>query len=366
AWGSNYTTFDSTGTQTTGEALGTGDGSTLTFSKTLANLPTYNTIQILVGGTVVAGDIGQYANNSSRGYGGVWFYGPHIDNTGCSINWSTGAISVKFAAGNAPASGAAITVNYIYGGWGSGSGLMDEDARVSHQSWTGIDWSPALSSTNPTLVGDLNTLTYNIAYYYFSNFRTHLHAKYANLLFFGPTSLGTWSGMPPKEVLQAANGTLDAIELTVSANTGESQAELNYLYTYYGDHPIFSVEFRFSNPDSDYYNANPSSDAFGFATQLARGQNYNSITTQYISYAYPNGSLPWVGLSWWTWWDNEGLNWGLDSLLDNLYNGTEDQIAKGTDAWGYPDGGEAHNYGDALDSINQANQYVLANLPSKQ
>jgi hypothetical protein len=39
AWGSNYTTFDSTGTQVTGEAIGTGDGSTKSFTATLAHHP---------------------------------------------------------------------------------------------------------------------------------------------------------------------------------------------------------------------------------------------------------------------------------------------------------------------------------------
>ena len=39
AWGSNYTTFDSTGTQVTGELIGTGDGSTKSFTATLAHHP---------------------------------------------------------------------------------------------------------------------------------------------------------------------------------------------------------------------------------------------------------------------------------------------------------------------------------------
>jgi hypothetical protein len=39
AWGSNYTTFDSTGTQVTGELIGTGDGSTKSFTATLAHNP---------------------------------------------------------------------------------------------------------------------------------------------------------------------------------------------------------------------------------------------------------------------------------------------------------------------------------------
>ena len=37
AWGSNYTTFDSAGTQVSGETVGTGDGTTIVFTHTLAH-----------------------------------------------------------------------------------------------------------------------------------------------------------------------------------------------------------------------------------------------------------------------------------------------------------------------------------------
>src|SRR5260370_27403132 len=122
AWGSNYTTFDSSGTQITGETIGSGNGSTLTFSYTLKNVaPAPFSVQILVNGTPVAGDTG----NGS-------IFGPNV--TASTITYATGALDLAFTTGNAPAAGAAITVNYIQNGWGTGTGFMDEDDRPAHQA----------------------------------------------------------------------------------------------------------------------------------------------------------------------------------------------------------------------------------------
>ena len=57
SWGSNYTTFDSTGSQVTGEVIGTGDGSKISFSHTLSGTPvTPESILISVGGAPQGGD----------------------------------------------------------------------------------------------------------------------------------------------------------------------------------------------------------------------------------------------------------------------------------------------------------------------
>ena len=53
-----------------------------------------------------------------------------------TVNYSTGAVTITFA--KAPAAGASITVNYVYGGWmAGGTGLMDEDG--SHTAWVGTN-----------------------------------------------------------------------------------------------------------------------------------------------------------------------------------------------------------------------------------
>jgi hypothetical protein len=57
AWGSNYTTFDSTGTQVTGEVIGTGDGTTKVFTHTAAHTPiSPDTVVIKVAGVPQGAD----------------------------------------------------------------------------------------------------------------------------------------------------------------------------------------------------------------------------------------------------------------------------------------------------------------------
>src|SRR5580704_11056427 len=109
AWGSNYTTFGSSGTPITGEAVGTGNGSTTTFSHTLSNLvPARFSVQILVNGVVFGGDLGKL--NPGTLYGVTSAVTPVVTMSG-TVNYTTGALSVTFVT--APANGATITVNYI-------------------------------------------------------------------------------------------------------------------------------------------------------------------------------------------------------------------------------------------------------------
>ena len=57
AWGSNYTTFDSSGMQVQGELVGTGDGTTKVFTHTLANAPVSpHSVALKVGGKLEGGD----------------------------------------------------------------------------------------------------------------------------------------------------------------------------------------------------------------------------------------------------------------------------------------------------------------------
>ncbi|HEV2299923.1 MAG TPA: putative Ig domain-containing protein, partial [Candidatus Acidoferrales bacterium] len=115
AWGSNYTTFDSTGTQVTGETIGTGNGSTLTFTHTLAHSPVSPfTVLVSVGGTPQIGDCPWFdassscpavtANTGTLGSPTA----NYINQTTSTINYSTGAVSITFLT--PPASGAPITV----------------------------------------------------------------------------------------------------------------------------------------------------------------------------------------------------------------------------------------------------------------
>src|SRR6185437_5994111 len=262
AWGSNYTTFDSSGKQITAEAVGTGTGSRLSFTHRLANLtPSKFSVQILVNGTPVAGDIGNGT-----------IYGP--DLTAGTISYATGATSITFASGKAPSSGAAITVNYMQNGWGIGSGLMDEDGHPIHQAWLGSDFV-YLTNTNPSVKTDFDTFLGQIATQFFGTCRKEIKAAFPNTLFLGPDSLTAWGAPSPAPVLQAAGQYIDAF--IASATTQYPQAEMDFIAKNYGDKPYIATQFRTANADSAM-SIYP--DSGQFITQQARGLDYyNNVTS---------------------------------------------------------------------------------------
>jgi hypothetical protein len=354
AWGSTYTTFDSSGSAVTAEAISTGNGSTSAFTKTLAkSAVSAFSLQILVGGQPVGGDTGK---------GTVW--GPNLTGT---INYSTGALSLAFSAGHAPASGAAITANYVQNGWGIGSGLMDEDGRPAHQSWTGIDFT-FMADVNANAKVDLDNYLYQIAAHYFSMSRTVVQTWMPGLMYLGPDSLGSWGAPSNRNVLKAARQYIDVMVMGGSG-TALTQPMLDFIYTYYGDKPFYIGEFRTANTDSALFSFK---DSGAFTTQQSRGQNYLSTVTTYPTASYrANGSRPYVGILWWQYLDNWGekLNWGLVSLMDNAYDGHESVAGSGgigvltvpcsPPIELYQCGGEQKSYGNVISSVTQANLQVM-------
>ncbi len=355
AWGSNYTTFGSSGTTISAEAVGTGDGSTLTYGTTLA-APAVSkySLQILVAGKPVGGDTGN---------GSLW--GPNFSGT---INYTTGALSIKFASGHAPASGAAITANYVQNGWGIGTGLMDEDARASHRSWVGIDFT-FMTDVDPTTKADLDTFLYQIAGHYFSMCKSGIQAWVPGVLYLGPDTLGTWGAPSNRNVLKAAAQYIDV--MAIGGGTPMTQAMIDFIYSYYGDKPFYSGEFRTANADSAFFRYTASVPQTDFATQGARGTNYSSAVTTYPNLTYTaTGSRPYIGIVWWQYLDNWGEkdDWGIVSLSDNAYDGKESVVGPGgvgvrsvpcsAPLGQYLCGGEERNYGNVITPITNAHQQI--------
>src|SRR2546427_5186024 len=251
AWGSGYTTFDSSGTcvgsqpitcasTVSADSVGTGNGSTLTFSTTLSHTTiSAFSLQILVAGTPVAGDLGPGGGTTST------FYGPNVSTS--SINYSTGAISITFTAGNAPANGAALTATYVANGWGIRTGFLDEDNPTAHNSYLGTDWI-ALSNAGATVQTDLTAFLKSMAAQYFSTCRTQLKAVFPNNMYLGPDSLDSWNGPSAAPVLQAAGQYIDLF-ITSDSQTF-SQAMLDYIATNYGDKPFLGSFYSVPNPNS--------------------------------------------------------------------------------------------------------------------
>jgi hypothetical protein len=102
AWGSNYTSFDSSATTVTGESLGTTDGMAFAFSKTLANPGTLvpNSLRVYQDGTMIAGDCfhpawGDNCNpTTGTSWGAIW--GPTA--SGGTVNYDTKAVTVAFTS----------------------------------------------------------------------------------------------------------------------------------------------------------------------------------------------------------------------------------------------------------------------------
>jgi len=365
AWGSSYTTYDSSGvcvgtqpitcaSNASADSVGTGNGSTLTFSTTLSHTTVSAfSLEILVADVPVAGDD---TGNGVPANGTIW--GSRASGT---INYSTGALSITFTAGNAPASGAAITATYMANGWGIGTGFLDEDDRTSHQSWMGNDWIQ-MSNANPNTKTDMNTFLEALAGQYFSTCRTQIKAAYPNILYLGPDSLIGYSVPSAAPVMKAAG---QYIDMFISGNSVVfTQAMMDYMETNWGDKPYIGSFYTMANPDSAM-SAYPN---FGapdgvFTTQAARGQSYlNMITAQFQTAHTTAGNYPGIGSFWFDYFDFAGGDFGLTTPSDNVYDGHEAvsaAVACSEPISKYKCGGEKANYGDLIGSVTKANMLWL-------
>jgi hypothetical protein len=367
AWGSDYTTFDSSGTcvgpagslpltcatNAPADSVGTGDGATLTFNTTLSHTPiSWHSVSILVNGVRVAGDV----ENGN-------LFGPTVASG--SVNFTNGALTVTFSAGNAPASGAAITATYVANGWiQGGTGLMDEDFRAAHRAWLGNSWdllntgvinNGTLSPMDATVRADLDAYFKKTGEWYFKMFHDAVKSQFPNALVdFG---LGGWQSVPPAPIAQAAAEYSDFIELDETLGV-LPQAQLTFMFNNYGDRPYISNVFYAANQDSSFGSGGTIPVIGSFPTQEAKGQAYFNQMSSELAFRNSAGINPHMGITFWSWSDDGATNYGLVSLLDNAYDGHEDVSATVTCSppiQQYTCGGEPGNYGDAITGITNGN-----------
>ncbi len=249
------------------------------------------------------------------------------------------------------------------GGYGTGTGLLDEDGR---HAWVGND-DVSMSTATPQVRADLNAFLGVFAQKYFSIVAAAIRAARPHQLVFGPCTLNNWNGVSRQPILAAAAKYADVIQASMG-----SQQVYDLSLKYAGDKPFVTETGFPANPDSDLSSyANPYiPDAS--SSQSTRGQAYAAQLLQEFQFTGSSaagslqGSQNVVGSKWWAWEDNWGekTNWGLVTFLDNAYDGKQDVIAAGIDPWGYPTGGEAANHGDFIDSARQANFNLLNDLAS--
>jgi hypothetical protein len=392
AWGSNYTTFDSAGKQITGETIGFGDGTTTTFTHTLAHasLSPFSVL-ISVKGTAEMGDCPWFHNGCVATTENIGTLGSPTANliiqSSSTINYLTGAITITFAT--APAAGASITVNYIYGGWmAGGTGLMDEDG--SHGTWVGTNpfclegpdpnyptffscvggggaHNPA-PNANRNLGGDLNDWIPEFAAKYFKTMHDDLKAV-SKVPYFGLDIIGAWGGPAYSKFLQGAAPYLDGAFVTnlgqyESDSIAEFNARYQYLTQYLGDLPFMTFNGFSAEADSSM-SCHPISSRTNFPTQAARGEAWYNMVRVLLTTPSHNGTYPLVGFDWWSWQDFQNLNQGLVSIHDNAYDGHEAVIEKvscSPPLQALTCGGETENYGDAIGRVKQANA-LWYNLP---
>jgi hypothetical protein len=242
------------------------------------------------------------------------------------------------------------------GGYGVGTGWLDEDGR--HTAWLGaVDGN--LVGVPAAVKTDLDIFLHDYFYQYGIVIRTRLKQYFPNHLVWGPFAANSHFGVSRPQVLQALGETLDVVCLSLLNN----QTYFALTTSATGDVPFVIWQGSHANPDSAL-NAFPNTPGYpdAYLTQAARGQGYADRVAFLLNAASLTGSRQVIGLAHWEWHDNssENLNWGLVSFRENAYDGVEAVVAAGTDQYGYPTGGEDFNYGNYLSPVIAANATVFA------
>lgn len=241
------------------------------------------------------------------------------------------------------------------GGWGNtGNGLMDENGNTGRHAWVG-SWN-TLNGETAAMKTDLNDFLFQMASKFFQVQRDAFKAAYPLKLYLGPNIVGSWGNPARSPVLQAAALYVDALQMNIGTGAVNDQARLDFVGQYFGDKPIMNWMGFPANPNSAICGTagictNP--DTWQVSnTQAARGAIYTTLYLwQYNSALTSNGSHIIIGQRWWELSDRlgEGTNWGLETYTKgNAYDGAEAVVAAHNDAWGFPAGGEAQNYGNFL------------------
>lgn len=248
------------------------------------------------------------------------------------------------------------------GGWGAGTGLLDENGTHS--------WVPSdpyhLSGATAAMQADLDGFLLYHAEEYFSVIQAAIQAAAPGVMYLGPTNLGTWSAPPRRQILQAAGQYVNVLSLA-TIPTGctactDDQQRVDFVAQYAGNKPWTVWEGWLAQPDS-YMSVYPKSSQA--QTQAQRGQQFQAMLTQLLnSMDTATSTYHVIGYKWWQLYDDRGeqANWGLLTRRDNAYDGQQAVMAPGTDAWGYATGGELANYGNFVGPVTTANQSIYVNL----
>ena len=269
-----------------------------------------------------------------------------------------GTISALNAAWN---TGGYYTTFDSAGGWGVGTGILDEDG-MRPRTWLGKDGPPYyqkapgqndyFNSTRwtPNVKIDLDIFLGKMMEAYLKPFAERLQIRWPGALFIGHTGAGARLGMNRKPILEAM-GKYCHLARGFDQSAPESTNKL--VRQWMGrDIPTVSAVYFPNNDDGSLYYIKR-----GDGTQATRGANIAKTLNIGLSYHEADGTYPVVGNNFWGMYDQPGerTGWGLFSYNDNPYDGRDYRVTQ-------PDpytGGrttltEDRVYGDVITPIKNA------------
>ncbi len=251
------------------------------------------------------------------------------------------------------------------GGYGTGTGVIDEDGR--HTAWMGSD-PFMLSNASVGLKVDLDAFLYEFAKKFASVEVAAIRAVDQNHQICGPMALNNYGAKTRDAVLRGlSDGGIQVFWFNYDPSYGPqagSMADNNKSYDVTGK-PILLWYSVTAQADSEMSSSPVIYGQPNFPTQVERGAHMRDVDMpNFLNARGANGDYYVVGYGWWQLVDNgsEGVNWGLVTFRDNAYDGIEAVVATSTNALGLKVGGEVANYGDAISGIKAGNFNVLQSL----
>src|SRR5271165_3989736 len=252
------------------------------------------------------------------------------------------------------------------GGYGAGTGVIDEDGR--HKAWMGAD-PYMLSGATPAVKADLDAMLYGYVFTFESVAVRAIRAYDKNHLILGPNALGGSGAYGPRpQVLPAlAEAGVDVLYLDYDSVYPQNVKTATAAYDKTGK-PVLLWYGLSANQDSGWRGQNSGTDA-DYRTQEKRGQVYADDQQYIFNARAADGSYPIVGVNFWGLTDDtpsEHTNWGLISNRDNPYDGKcAVRATAAKDPWGAHCGGEAADYGDFLRAVTAANAAIVQQMISE-
>ena len=282
AWGADYTTWDSSGTNHIESICpGQWDGTKTSCTLTLTNIKVgKNSVGIKVNGQGWAGDHIHWNDSSYGDFAG-------INGATGTIVYATGTMTVSFTT--PPPSGSTVAVDYDSGGYGFGTGLMDENGR---HSWVNCEYR-GLTNCNSNLKADLDNFLYQFAKQYTSNMAGILHTAYPGILIGGMGTLSNPDGGKTRDAfIKATAEDFDLVFASVGCPTlvvditcqAYAQRMLNDTYAAMGNskRPMLPQRELMSDLDSPYFATNcPSAN---YACAAVRHQRDGTATYDWMKW----------------------------------------------------------------------------------